>query len=110
LLEEERRFGKISLRGFYIRRVCRIQPAAMVYLAAVGVMALLHLLPLTLGAFVGAILNFRNYYPFHGGITDATEFTNHFWSLSVEEHFYLLFPIFLVVCTKRPALILGTVA
>jgi peptidoglycan/LPS O-acetylase OafA/YrhL len=110
LLEEERRFGKISLRGFYIRRVCRIQPAAMLYLAVIGIMALLHRLPLTFGAFVSAALYFRNYYPFHGGINNATEFTNHFWSLSMEEHFYLFLPMFLVLCVKRRAMILAVIA
>ena len=110
LLEEERRFGSISLRGFYIRRVCRIQPAALLYLAVVGFMALMHRIPLTPGAFVSAVLYFRNYYPWHGGISNATEFTNHFWSLSVEEHFYLLFPLFLTICTKRRVSILAIIA
>ncbi len=110
LLEEERRFGRISMRGFYIRRVCRIQPAAMVYLAVVGVMALLNLLPLAKGAFFSALFYFRNYYPLHGGISNATEFTNHYWSLSVEEHFYLLFPLFLTLCKKRRELWLGIFA
>jgi len=110
LLEEERRFGHISLRGFYIRRVCRIQPAAMLYLAAVGLMALVNLLPLAKGAFFSALFYFRNYYPLHGGINNATEFTNHFWSLSVEEHFYLLFPLFLTLCRRKREWWLGIFA
>ena len=110
LLEEERRFGKISLRGFYIRRACRILPAAFVFLLTVTILALCRLLPLTNGALASAVFFFRNYYPFHGGITDATLFTNHFWSLSLEEHFYLLFPLFLTIVVKSRAAILGAAA
>lgn len=36
LLEEDRAFGQISLRGFYIRRACRILPPAMFYLIVIG--------------------------------------------------------------------------
>src|SRR5271157_3717849 len=38
LLEEEQLLGRISLKGFYLRRACRILPAAFAYL---GVLAIL---------------------------------------------------------------------
>ena len=40
LLEEEQLFGSISLKGFYIRRACRIFPAALTYLLVVAALAI----------------------------------------------------------------------
>src|SRR6266436_2595980 len=39
LLEEEQFFGSISLKGFYIRRACRILPAAFTYLLVLALLA-----------------------------------------------------------------------
>lgn len=101
LLQEEVRFGGISLKNFYLRRVCRIQPAALTYLISVGILALFAVVPLSLGGFLSATFLFPNFYPFHGGLNDSSALTNHFWSLSIEEHFYLLLPLFLVLVKRR---------
>src|SRR3954471_14435535 len=31
------------------------------------------------------------------------------WSLAIEEHFYLLFPVILVICLKKPRFLFGVV-
>jgi len=41
ILEDEEMLGVFKLRDFYIRRLCRIQPAALVYLAVIGFLMLL---------------------------------------------------------------------
>lgn len=41
LLEEQAMFGRISLKGFYLRRACRILPAAMTYLLFIALAAVL---------------------------------------------------------------------
>jgi peptidoglycan/LPS O-acetylase OafA/YrhL len=41
LLEEQSAFGRISLKGFYIRRACRILPAALAYLMFITLLAFL---------------------------------------------------------------------
>jgi peptidoglycan/LPS O-acetylase OafA/YrhL len=91
LLAEYDRRGGIDLRGFYVRRAFRILPpsfAFLAFLAAVGAPAM----PGELGS---CVLFWRNYF-LHG-----VWYTGHFWSLAVEEHFYLLFPVMLALAGPR---------
>jgi peptidoglycan/LPS O-acetylase OafA/YrhL len=90
LLEERERFGAIGLRAFYIRRACRILPASTMYLAVVGLLALGGFLTLNPHSWLSALLFYRDY----SNISDW--FTGHFWSLSIEEHFYFFWPVLLV--------------
>ena len=101
LLEEEESAGRVSLRSFYIRRGFRILPAALTYLIALCVLGFaLDLIPITMGQILSSALFFRNYW-----VEPASQswYTGHYWSLSVEEHFYLLWPGLLVALGKRRA-------
>jgi peptidoglycan/LPS O-acetylase OafA/YrhL len=107
LLEEEKISGKISLRNFYIRRIFRIQPAALVYLACICLLTAFGVLSHTFGGVRASLLMVRNYFQPHQG---DDWYTAHFWSLSVEEHFYLLLPGFLILVKKhRVTLLLAIV-
>lgn len=96
LLDEEQRFGSISLRSFYTRRLFRIQPAALVYLGVISVLILGGWIHSAWSPVVGAALMIRDLVP----RTVHNWETAHFWSLAVEEHFYLIFPGFLVLCRR----------
>lgn len=85
---------KQDLRAFYIRRAFRILPAAYLYLIVVSVTE-----PLRHGELASAALFYSNYW------ADRSWYTAHFWSLSIEEHFYLLWPALLVCLGVRRALI-----
>jgi peptidoglycan/LPS O-acetylase OafA/YrhL len=100
LIEEHRQRGRISLRGFYVRRAFRIFPPAWAFLAALAVLTAAGVLAVHWSEFVGSLGFCRNYYP---GDT-VRWYTGHFWSLAVEEHFYLFFPALLVCCGPRRAL------
>ena len=107
LLGEERAYGSISVRDFYIRRAFRILPPALVYLAAVALLAALHQLPWEGRSWMGALFFYRNYLHYFDGATRAGWFTSHFWSLSVEEHFYLLLPAIVALLPARRKMLLG---
>ncbi len=107
LMREHQRTGRISLVGFYARRARRILPAAT-FAALVTVAAswyLLNLVDARDAAFDALWASL-----FLANVRFATEQTDyftqdvapsplqHFWSLSVEEQFYLVLPLVLVLC------------
>jgi peptidoglycan/LPS O-acetylase OafA/YrhL len=96
LLEEESRFGVISVGGFYLRRLLRIQPAAIVFLLVVGALGLAGVLAVSGPGWVAALLAYANF-----AMGSQTWYTGHFWSLAVEEHFYLLWPLVFVLLGPR---------
>jgi len=105
LVRERDQTGTISLRGFYERRIARIFPAAYTYVAAIALLALIGIVQLRLGAFLAASLFSWNYAGLLGltaGSTDA-QVLNHFWSLSLEEQFYLFWPSCLLLFGLRPS-------
>ena len=110
LLEEERVTCGISLKGFYIRRLFRICPPAWLYLIAYVLLSLFHLLPVDVGAVLASFLMVRNFWVGVAGDVPRTWYTIHFWSLSVEEHFYLLMPSLLIFVKRRRAVLLGALS
>jgi peptidoglycan/LPS O-acetylase OafA/YrhL len=106
LLREEQLYSSISLRSFYIRRLFRIQPAAMTFLIVVVALTLLGVIPHFWSGILGAALMVRNIWPTK--LSPGYWYTSHFWSLAVEEHFYLLLPAFLVLIRRyRLAILLA---
>jgi peptidoglycan/LPS O-acetylase OafA/YrhL len=92
LLEEQRREGRIGLGAFYLRRFFRIIPAYWTYLFVVLVMTLAGWISVTPSGFIAA-LAFVTDYQFY---TNAQAwFIGHSWSLSVEEQYYIVFPVVL---------------
>jgi peptidoglycan/LPS O-acetylase OafA/YrhL len=101
LLEEEQQRRSISLKSFYVRRVFRILPPALLYLLVLVVLRLLAIIPLTPKELFAAVLFYRNYSRFSITPGHIDWYTAHFWSLAVEEHFYLILPGVLYFAPKR---------
>jgi peptidoglycan/LPS O-acetylase OafA/YrhL len=97
LLKERTASGRISLRGFYFRRLFRIVPAFLVYVSAVAVLNWMGVIHMPWSDFGAAFFYVSNYVSVQWALL-------HTWSLSVEEQFYLLFPL-LLVSTHRPTLL-----
>ena len=99
MLSESSTTGAFSLRDFYIKRVFRIVPPLAVYLAVLVILFAAGVLSLQIGDW-SAPMFITNYYP-------GSWYTSHFWSLSVEEHFYLFWPFCIIVAGWRRAMWIG---
>lgn len=93
LLEEYRQHGTIDLRAFYLRRAFRILPPAFTYLTLLSILFALGWVVCDVRSIVAAVFFWINYIP----VTIVAWKAGHFWSLSVEEHFYLLWPALLIL-------------
>jgi peptidoglycan/LPS O-acetylase OafA/YrhL len=87
----------IDLKKFYIRRLFRLMPPAWTYLAAVLITGSLTRFHLTSWVEVKACLLF--YRNFCGPLQPNA--AGHFWSLSIEEQFYLVWPCLLLLIGAR---------
>ena len=95
LLREEERVGGISPRLFYLRRALRLFPALWLYLMVVWIIWLAGWLPnIPWYDFISSLFYFRN-------LVGSGYETGHLWTLSLEEQFYLLWPIVLIALPRR---------
>lgn len=94
LIRERESTGRISLRSFYIRRSFRILPPLVAYVSTVFLLGKLgynHITVMDALRAVGFSANYGNPLPWY---------LVHTWSLSIEEHFYLVWPV-VVLCVAR---------
>jgi peptidoglycan/LPS O-acetylase OafA/YrhL len=106
LYREVTAHGRVSIGGFYVRRVRRLLPASTVVLVVTGAAAFVILpasrLTDTAWQLVSSALYVENLYLARQAVDYlAAEVppspVQHFWSLSVEEQFYLVWPLLFVV-------------
>ena len=86
---------RLDLRSFYIRRAFRILPPALMALLAIGVLGVFRT-PLEA---ISCLTFWRNDLPQNAGDIYA----GHFWSLSLEEQFYLVWPVMLLFVGRNRA-------
>jgi peptidoglycan/LPS O-acetylase OafA/YrhL len=104
LVVEARDTGRISIRQFYLRRARRLFPAMFAVLIVVGVLVTVWLTGQahrTRSDLVAAVSYVTNWWLIaedssYFGNGDRPRLLTHLWSLSVEEQFYLLWPLALV--------------
>lgn len=100
LMDEEDKRGNVSFRNFYVRRLFRIQPAAIVFLLVLAMLAAFGMIPFHKAGWVTSLLSTRNFVSASSSSNGAW-YTAHFWSLAIEEQFYLILPLLLVLLHNR---------
>ena len=100
LLTELRQTSSISLKRFYLRRFFRIIPPLWTYLAVMAVLTAAGWVAVREWEFGSSLLFVRNYFPSYNGAV-LGRYTAHFWSLAVEEHFYMLCPVAILLIGSR---------
>jgi peptidoglycan/LPS O-acetylase OafA/YrhL len=125
LTSELRRSGTVSLSGFYARRMRRLLPASVLVLVVTVVLVKLLLPPLASVGIRSAAMATALYASNIHFAAEQTQYLGdvapspllHYWSLGVEEQFYLCWPLLLLVAsklrigsaTRRLAIVVGAV-
>lgn len=115
MLREHMRFGSIDIPAFYLRRFYRLIPPLLVTLAIAYGLTYVGVLAgnITPEGILVQLFYFANYFEiFFDGSTKIPAGTGVLWSLAVEEHFYIIFPLvmslaFLLRLTSRSKLFIA---
>lgn len=108
IVSEIRDSGRFSFGNFYVRRIRRLYPALLCTVIVSWVGAFLLLSPDRFADFansaLAALLSYSNIYFYaEADYFDALATSKpllHSWSLSVEEQFYLIWPLILLLLTR----------
>lgn len=110
LINESRRSGHISLGHFWGRRFRRLLPASLLTLALISTLfarlvADANQRNALRGNVLSSLFNVANWHSIlsgskYGDFAASPSPVVHFWSLSIEEQFYLLFPLLMILLWK----------
>jgi peptidoglycan/LPS O-acetylase OafA/YrhL len=105
MLAESERSGDIAIQSFYIRRVFRLAPPLLITLAIAYSLTYFGLASgqITLEALAAQLLYFANYYIlfFDSNAQTMPAGTGIIWSLAIEEHFYIFFPLLMTLFVRK---------
>lgn len=98
LMRERDRTGTVDLKAFYVRRAFRLWPAFFLYLAVIAALHVGGVFWVGIRNLLAAATFTFNYVPRVG-----SWWVGHSWSLSVEEQFYLAWPLAVLLLARRSA-------
>ena len=102
LISEWENSGALSIRNFYVRRYLRLTPELYLYLLFV-VAAGLILSNINWMDVIAPAFYFANYAKIFKWTSETSLFpVGHFWSLAIEEHFYIVMPAAYYLTRKSP--------
>lgn len=101
MIQESAQHGSIALRAFYLRRFFRLAPALLVFVLASNLLIASFGRSLPLGDNLASIFylaNYRHLFGDWGGMSAENVYNplTVLWSLAVEEHFYIFYPLLFV--------------
>jgi peptidoglycan/LPS O-acetylase OafA/YrhL len=100
LLSELDAKGRLNLRRFYLRRFLRLTPA-LIAMLTIYVAIAPFLWPATANHAAQAATAAMYLSDYAVAFWNTPDILSHTWSLSVEEHFYLLWPLALLAAYRR---------
>jgi peptidoglycan/LPS O-acetylase OafA/YrhL len=105
MLKEGERLGNIAILNFYTRRIFRLAPPLLITLAIAYGLTYSGLLAgeITLEGLTSQIMYFANYHTifFDPSNNKMPAGTGILWSLAVEEHFYIFFPLLMTLFVRN---------
>jgi peptidoglycan/LPS O-acetylase OafA/YrhL len=102
LLKEKESPLDFYLKRFYWRRTLRIFPLYYAYILMAGLVFILSGLPQDFLEFLPFLATYTfNFYPLAKLYSYEDYFFMHFWSLSVEEQFYFVWPAVIFFCSRK---------
>jgi peptidoglycan/LPS O-acetylase OafA/YrhL len=109
LLREFQEYGKIDILHFYKRRQMRLLPELLFYIFISGFIGILYVGLPRLQDYLSGLFYYANYYHLYqiyvAGVIDFR--WPHFWTLAVEQHFYLTFPLIFAAFILKPKQLLN---
>ena len=108
LLKEHERSHSVDLKSFYLRRFWRLTPPVLVHVALSMIIIFIFNENINWMEPASVLFYFSNYYKLLIHYTRVGDFYSPFdiyWSLAVEEHFYLIFTPFLVFIKNKRTLL-----
>jgi peptidoglycan/LPS O-acetylase OafA/YrhL len=104
MIAELEHTGTLSILAFYARRIFRLMPSLLITLAIAYGLVASGILPggVTLKGLAAQLLYFANYYSLLYDPSNQTvpAGTGILWSLAVEEHYYIFYPITIMALYK----------
>lgn len=109
LLAESKETGEVRIGAFYYRRFLRLFPVLIIYMIVVVIFAQMHSIPTPLVEIASVFLYFVNYLKSYYELAGTQHILpiGVLWSLSVEEHFYLIAPLFIAFVRASPGKVLA---
>jgi peptidoglycan/LPS O-acetylase OafA/YrhL len=92
---------RLSLRDFYIRRLSRVFPTLLVYVAFIFTFSWLYAIEFSSFEVISSLAFMRTYLPAEPHIWESGVVINHLWSLNVEEHAYVLLSLISLAFIRR---------
>jgi len=91
LRKDQIKNGRINFKQFYFRRLTRILPPVFAYIFVLAILKSTAIVTrLDTGELLTSLFFVRNLYP-------GSFFTGHFWTLAIDEQFYLFWPLLLTI-------------